>query len=101
MCLLPTEVILDSSKVCSSEAADKVYWASEKKAILVTGRGASDRQFFLDCSITVGATGTESTMLQLHFEAFHIKDCGVVLAVNQSDNLDFTPDNSVMVIPFS
>ena len=63
----------------------------------MVGRGASDRQHFLDCSVIVGAAAVESTMLQLNFEAFHIKDCGVVLAVNQSSHSDFTLDNSVMV----
>jgi len=98
MCFFFTEVTLDSSKVCSSNTADNIYWASKQKAILVIGRGASDRELFLDCSIIVGAAATESTLLQLHFEAFHIKDCGVMLAVNQSNRSDFTPDNSVMVI---
>ena len=94
---LPTVVTLDSYQVCQGLKVD-IYWASKNKAILVVGRGADDRRPFQDCSIVIGAATAESSLLQLNFEAFHIKDCGVSLSINQSSKSDFTTGNSVLVI---
>lgn len=95
-CLEVTKVILDNPDVCKKAPSDKMYWASELKAIVVIGRGSDHRQAFHDCNIIVGAATTQSSILRLSFEAFHISDCGVMLTVNQSLHSSFEPDNSVL-----
>ncbi|KAK7102975.1 uncharacterized protein [Littorina saxatilis] len=91
-------VVLDNKDVCGDSASnrdDKIYWTSEKTAILVIGR-SSDGAVFHDCSVIVGAATQESKMLRLSFDAFHVEDCRVALSINQSSLSDFRADNSPM-----
>lgn len=92
-----TMLTLDSRAVCGDGNPNTVHWASKGKTILVVGRGADDRRLYHDCSVVIGAATVESSILQLNFEAFHIEDCGVTLAVNQSHRSDFSSGSSSMV----
>ncbi|XP_070193677.1 uncharacterized protein [Littorina saxatilis] len=95
---LEVKMVLDNKDVCGDSASnrdDKIYWTSEKTAILVIGR-SSDGAVFHDCSVIVGAATQESKMLRLSFDAFHVEDCRVALSINQSSLSDFRADNSPM-----
>ncbi|KAL8558197.1 hypothetical protein ACOMHN_036286 [Nucella lapillus] len=91
-----TMLTLDSRAVCSSSTPSTIHWASKDKTIVVVGRGAHDRQFYSDCSVVIGAATAQSSILQLRFQAFHIEDCGVTLAINQSHRSDFASGSSAM-----
>ena len=90
---------MDDPSVCTKPKSERTVWASETTSVILIGRGSDNRRKYRDCEVVIGAATTESKVLNVCFDAFHIKDCGVLITVNQSMTSDFSPQSQSLVSP--